>query len=150
MISYYRKIIAEPFQRYKHNERCQTIMTSHSKVCIIQNNCCPLSLLNKLKRSLCNHSGGICRNQKQKQNTGFYNLQRSMTDFSRLYHRTMRLGKFHSGNNTFSLYKQEAPWSWRIRCRILSGYEKQREIIIARRCDYLPLLSIFLLKKTQI
>ena len=28
--------------------------------------------------------------------------------------------------------------------------EKQREIITARRCDYLPLLSIFLLKKTQI
>ena len=74
MISYYRKIIAEPFQRYKHNERCQIIMKSHSKVCIIQNNCCPLPLLNKLKGSLCNHSGGICRNQKQKRNTGFYNL----------------------------------------------------------------------------
>lgn len=106
MISYYRKIIAEPFQRYKHNERCQIIMKSHSKVCIIQNNCCPLPLLNKLKGSLCNHSGGICRNQKQKRNTGFYNLQRSMTELSRLYHRTMRPEKFHSGNNTFFISKR--------------------------------------------
>ena len=81
-------------------------MKSHSKACIIQNNCCPLPLLNKLKRSLCNHSGGICRNQKQKRNTGFYNLQRSMTEFSRLYHRTMRPEKFHSGNNTFFISKR--------------------------------------------